>query len=111
LDEEKKNESQGGDPPAPENHGPADALVGRYEDLRRQALDEQARRCGELGHALFLRKGMAAWMDGWTRCTPRDDQRRTSLAAASDPVPHGLHSELVMVLVTMALSHLQEVMR
>jgi len=54
---------------------------------------------------------MAAWMDAWARCTPQDDQGKTSPVAASDPVPHGVRSEVVMVLATMALSHLQEVMR
>lgn len=83
----------------------------RYEDLRRQVLDEQARGRGGLGYALFLRKGMAVWMDAWARCTPQDVQRETSPAGASDLVPPGLRSEMVMVLATMALSHLQEVMR
>jgi hypothetical protein len=54
---------------------------------------------------------MAAWMDAWARCTPRDDQRKPPFAAASNPVAEALRSEVVMVLTAMALAHLQEVMR
>jgi len=42
-------------------------LVNRYEQLRRQALGELFTEGVGLGLALFMRRGMTAWMEAWTK--------------------------------------------
>ena len=42
-------------------------LVNRYEQLRRQALGELFTEGAGLGLALFIRRGMTAWMEAWTK--------------------------------------------
>jgi hypothetical protein len=41
-------------------------LVNHYEQLRRQALGELFTEGAGLGLALFMRRGMTAWMAAWT---------------------------------------------
>jgi len=44
-------------------------LVAHYEQLRRDATGVSARGGGGSGLALFLRRGMTAWMQAWSQCT------------------------------------------
>ena len=82
-----------------------DGLIARYEELRRQALGRSATQ-GQ-GLALFMRRGMSAWMQAWSQCVPpspvparwRNDQ---------EICPVQLHREVVMLLAGMVLFARQE---
>jgi hypothetical protein len=74
-----------------------------YEALRRAVLDTRGHR--DLGLALFLRRGMAAWMRAWSACaalpSPAPDGP-TRMAALS--WPPGVRGDLTRLLVTMVLT-------
>jgi len=80
-------------------------LVQAYEELRRQALG------GHHGHssglALFIHRGMLAWMRAWSSVTPVLAPCPTSDWGAQhvskDFFPDHLHGEVTRVLVGMAL--------
>jgi hypothetical protein len=82
-----------------------DGLIARYEALRRQALGRSGAQ-GQ-GLALFMRRGMGAWMQAWSHCVappraaarPPDDQ---------EICPVELHREVAMLLASMALVARQE---
>ena len=44
-------------------------LTEQYEQLRREATNRSEHRGEGLGLALFLRRGMTAWMQAWSQCT------------------------------------------
>lgn len=48
--------------PVPRNDG----LIARYEELRRLALGRSAAQ--PQGLALFMSRGMGAWMQAWSQC-------------------------------------------
>lgn len=81
-----------------------DGLIARYEDLRRQALRSATQ--GQ-GLALFMRRGMSAWLQAWSQCVPpapmpvqaHDDQ---------EICPAQLHKEMAMLLASMVLFTRQE---
>ena len=89
---------------------PGELLVARYEQLRCGVLEE--RFSGDRhGLALFVREGMAAWVEAWSLClipaTPTP-----SVASPSQEVPllpQGLHREMVHVLANITLNQLQQV--
>jgi hypothetical protein len=74
-------------------------LVARYEELRARILGGDVP--GGLGLALLMRRGVAAWIEGWStvpalpRCPPA--------GAAVPPLPGALLGEVVLVLAGMAL--------
>lgn len=79
-------------------------MIARYEELRRQVLE----RCGAQaqGLALFMRRGMRAWMLAWSQCVlptpaaaPPDEQ---------ETCPARLHAEVAMLLASMVLFARQE---
>jgi hypothetical protein len=82
-------------------------LIARYEELRRHALERSATQ-GQ-GLALFMRRGMSAWMQAWSQCVPptpvparsHDDQ---------EICPVQLHKEMAMLLASMVLFARQEVL-
>ena len=82
-------------------------LVASYEALRGYVLGERE-GCTGPGLALFLHKGMAAWMEACVRSTPPPQRRSEPESAPSADLPPGLHGELVVVLTAMVLSHFQE---
>ena len=88
---------------APEN------LVLLYEDLRRRVLGEGAGPAGGLGAALFVHKGVLAWMRAWSDCTRPREGAAIQEPPAHDSVPPRLQPEVVMILAGMALNHYQEV--
>ena len=81
--------------------GRREAMVASYEELRRAALGHSGRGAG---FALFLRSGMAAWIEtcaalpGPPQATPR------SPAAEPRFVPQDLRVEVATLLAEMALS-------
>ncbi len=80
-------------------------LAQAYEELRRQALG------GHHGHssglALFIHRGMLAWMRAWSSVTPSLEPCPTpgwgAQHGSRDAFPAHLHGEVTRVLVGMAL--------
>ena len=85
-------------------------LVEAYESLRGYALGDYKGRASP-GLALLLHKGMAAWLEACARWTPPPSSRADHQSSTGADLPPGLRGELIVVLTTMALSHLQEVWR
>lgn len=83
-------------------------LVERYEQLRAQALGRWTGSASRLGLTLFLRQGMPAWLDAWSRYTTSEgtDTARTQDKGDTDALlpPEG-QNEVAMVLAGMALHH------
>jgi hypothetical protein len=87
-----------------------DGLVARYEDLRRLALGRWSAQAH--GLALFIRRGMRAWMLAWSQCVPPTlPSPSTALATPPDDrdtCPVRLHAEVAMLLANMVLFTRQE---
>lgn len=79
------------------------ALVSSYEELRGEALRRPGGPGRGSGLALFIRRGMAAWL---TACAPvaRSLEALSRVPVAQDRVPPDLRTEVAMVLAEMALS-------
>jgi hypothetical protein len=89
----------------------ARVLADRYEELRNLALAGGEGR-GGLGLALFLGRGMAAWIDAWERCprSPSPVPRPTTAPVGPTTVlAPGLQTEVALVLAGMAMSGQEEV--
>ena len=85
-------------------------LMERYEDLRAQATGKRIGETTGLGLALFLRRGMPAWMAAWSDC------RLSATASPPGPraehtviLPQTLHTQVALLLAGMALHGRQEV--
>lgn len=77
------------------------ALLASYEEIRCEALRLAGRsHCGH-GLALFIRRGMAAWL---TACAPLVRMREVLDTTAEERVPSDLRGEVAIVLAEMALS-------
>jgi hypothetical protein len=78
-------------------------LLSGYEELR----DEALRRAGGPGRgsglALFIRRGMAAWLAAYAPLA-RSIESHNRLPVAQDRVPPNLRTEVTMVLAEMALA-------
>jgi hypothetical protein len=77
----------------------------RYEDLRRQVLEDPAG--SGWGRSLFVSRGLLSWMAAW----PPDNDRgpstgvpATQTAADTPALYSGLYREMTRVLVNMILS-------
>lgn len=92
--------------------GREDTIVVRYEQLRAMVLTrhEWVETTGNLGLALFVRHGMAAWMKASLSYNQDMESKAEEKRKTDDLLPVGLQSELTMLLVNMALGHHQEVM-
>jgi len=71
----------------------AATLAHHYEALRQEAIEQGHGQ----GLALFLARGMVAWMDALSACTPLPER-------ASGDVSRPLSSELTMLLADMVLA-------
>lgn len=93
--------------PAPRNEG----LIARYEDLRGLVLDRRGAQ-GQ-GLALFIARGMAGWLQAWSRRTGEPVAPAAPPPAASAPgndiCPVQLHNDVAMLLASMVLVARQEV--
>jgi len=86
------------------------SLCEQYEALRAQATGECPGIATPRGLALLLRRGMVAWMLAWSECAPVT--RTTATISTNDKGNEklgSLHSEVVMLLVSMALQAQEEV--
>lgn len=84
--------------------------MAHYEQLRADALDPGEERVVTPGLALFLRRGMAAWIEAW----PQAPERRTGTApdySDRPRLPLGLRQQMSLILAGMILAQRQEVSR
>lgn len=73
-----------------------------YEALRRAVL-EGTHGDRDLGLALLMRRGMAAWIRAWSTCAaPAPSERRPHENVLA--LPGGLRGDVTRLLVTMALT-------
>ena len=81
----------------------------RYEVLRTQAMERPA-MAPRHGLAVLLGRGVAAWMDAWSELpAPAERPRREEYQQQSSPLPDNASAEVVRVLASMALGHIEEV--
>lgn len=86
--------------------GPAQdsgALLSGYEDLRGEALVEAGGSRRGIGLALFIRRGMAAWI---AACAPvaRPAQPTPRKPTEEGRLPQDLRAEVAMILAEMAFT-------
>jgi hypothetical protein len=83
--------------------GDPGALLSGYEEIRSEALRRAGCSGRGSGLALFVRRGMAAWL---TACVPLVRPREAShwKPTEDDRVPPDLRTEVAMVLAEMALT-------
>lgn len=83
--------------------GDSDALLSGYEEIRSEALRRAGCSGRGSGLAIFVRRGMAAWL---TMCAPlaRPLEAPHRKPTEEDRVPSDLRSEVAMVLAEMALT-------
>jgi hypothetical protein len=77
-------------------------LRARYEDLRSAVLSVAGGANGSFGLTLFLREGMAAWLNACAESV-FDSQRPHQAGAGTTPMPGYLQTQATRILVTMAL--------
>lgn len=81
----------------------------RYEVLRTQAMERPA-MAPRHGLAVLLGRGVAAWMDAWSELpAPAERPRREEYPQQSTPLPYNASTEVVRVLASMAMGHIEEV--
>ena len=92
--------------PLPEVPASPGDSIGRYEDLRARVMQEAGRLPRGPGVTLFVRQGLAAWMQAW----PDEASRPASPPAARAPtqLPAGLYADITQLLVDMIFHHRQE---
>lgn len=83
-------------------------LVANYEQLRRDSTGVSARGHEGLGLALFLRRGMKAWMQAWSQCPGHISPQAQTQAAMAAPVPLDVRMQVATVLAGIILSLQQE---
>jgi hypothetical protein len=60
--------------------------------------------------ALFIRRGMRAWMQAWNQCVPPSPPAPAALAEDPQTCPAQLHAQVATLLASMALLARQEVL-
>ena len=63
---------------------------------------------GGLGLTLFLRRGMAAWIQAWSECAGSTDAGPTLQPSNEQPIPADLRSQIAALLAGMILCLQQE---
>jgi hypothetical protein len=84
-------------------------LVAHYERLRREVLGSPFPDAAGFGRALFLRRGMTAWMQAWAECGRRIEPDPPSQPRVEATVTADLRAQITALLVGMILSRQQEV--
>jgi hypothetical protein len=80
-------------------------LIAHYEELRRQALGRFGAQAQ--GLALFMRRGMSAWMQAWSQCgAPPPSSAQPPQTHEICPVQ--LHADVATLLASMVLFARQE---
>jgi len=83
-------------------------LVARYERLRRDAIGPPVCQGEGLGLALFLQRGMTAWMQAWSECAPTCEARTHSQNCSEETIPGDVRSQIATLLAGMILGLQQE---
>jgi hypothetical protein len=83
-----------------------DAWTGRYENLRRRVTEEDGRLPRGVEVTVFVRRGMAAWMEAWTEEVSCPLPR--PVACAPLPLSPGLYADITRLLVNMLFHNQQE---
>ena len=83
-------------------------MVERYEELRDLALLRQ-RSFWSLGLALFLRRGMVAWMNAWKDWSPPEKLAPEKEIPTGMKIPNRIQEHIVMELVTMTINGRREI--
>ena len=86
-------------------------LAHRYEELRAQALGEPAIVGTGRGLALFLRRGLVAWLTLCQELLARSDdepRRRSAWSADATVLPSATQRDVVRALASMALAATQK---
>jgi hypothetical protein len=83
-------------------------LTDQYEQLRREATSSSEHGGEGLGLALFLRRGMTAWMQAWSQCTDSLTPKACPQPALPATVPINLRTQVAMLLAGIILSLHQE---
>jgi len=92
------------------NRGPAvqQDLVAHYEQLRREVTEVSVRRRQGLGLALFLSRGMMAWMQAWSECISFAPSQAPAPATMTVPIPVDLRAQVATLLAGIILGLQQE---
>jgi hypothetical protein len=85
-----------------------DAVIVRYEDLRRQVLDPSLGIHRGPGLALLLQSGMKTWMEVSSTCLPEPCSPTLGLSNRKEVLAPAQRGEIVMVLASMALHRYPE---
>jgi len=80
--------------------------TGRYEDLRRRVMEEAGRLPRGPGVSMFVRQGLAAWMQAWPEEAPGPIPPPATHQPAQ--LPAGLYADVIQLLVDMIFHHRQE---
>jgi hypothetical protein len=94
-----------------ESAGPPRAnpvLTEQYEQLRREATSCSEHAAQGLGLALFLRRGMTAWMQAWSQCTDGVTPNAHPRPATPAAVPMDLRTQIATLLAGIILGLQQE---
>src|SRR6266849_4376686 len=83
-------------------------LTEQYEQLRRDATGRSAHAVQGLGLALFLRRGMTAWMQAWSQCTDCAAPNTHPRPATPAAVPMDLRAQIATLLAGIILGLQQE---
>lgn len=86
-----------------------DDLLTHYEQLRKDALSLPAGHTPAPGLALFLRKGMTAWMRAWSCCMPKPAPKTASLPDSTPTCSVDIRTQIATILAGMILGRQLEV--
>lgn len=97
-------------PPGPASNTAATAHVAKYEEIRSHAVERQA-FTGRHGLVVLLGQGLAAWVEQWSKI-PKPQPCPTAIPEIESvepcPLPDEASVEVVHVLTTMTLVHIQQ---
>ncbi len=88
-----------------------EGLVAGYEQLRNDALSLPAGHAPTAGLALFLRKGMTAWMRAWSSCIPKPTAETVLLPGAAPACSVDVRAQIATIVAGMILGRQPEVSR
>lgn len=87
-----------------------DDWTARYEALRRDAMNPTQFTAVAWGLNLFMRQGLAAWMQAWPRSAGSESPAPQRMLSRAPPpaFPDAMSSQLVTVLANMVFTARQE---
>jgi len=86
--------------------------VSRYEALRRRAMEDGPAATG-WGFALFVGRGLVAWMRAWSRGSARPVERAAGAIATDSPtltLSSSVYRQMAAIVATMILDMRKEVL-